>query len=60
MEDAICGFDLELFTNAMVSLGYGAYFCGQWSAGPWLSDRREAGFMRNLVLFEFFPIVLAV
>lgn len=35
MSDAMSSFDLELFTDAAGSVGYGAYFCSQWSVGPW-------------------------
>lgn len=52
--------DLELFTDAAGSAGYGAYCRGRWCAGPWPDSWREAGFLCNLVLLELFPIVLAV
>lgn len=50
----------ELFTDAAGSLGYGTYFQGRWSAEPWPAAWLEAGFLKNLVLLELFPIVLSV
>ena len=52
--------DLALFTDAAGSVGYGAYFNGRWSAEPWPESWRAAGFLRNLVLLELFPIVVAM
>lgn len=59
MSEAMSSFDLELFTNAAGSAGYGACFGGQWSAGPLPLEWREAGFTKNWALLEFFPILLA-
>lgn len=58
--EPVSNADLVLFTDAAGSAGYGAYCRGKWSAGPWPGSWREAGFLRNLVLRERFPIVLSV
>ena len=60
MTGPVSNFDLELYTDAAGSTGFGAFFRGRWSAGPWPVSWVEAGFTRNLVLLELFPVVLAV
>lgn len=60
MSEPVSNFDLELFTDAAGSTGYGAFFHGQWSAGTWPGEWIEVGFTKNLVLLELFPVVLAV
>lgn len=52
--------DLELFTDAAGSLGFGAILEKDWCAEAWPLSWREAGFCRNLTLLELFPIVVAV
>lgn len=39
---------------------FGAFFQGKWSAGPWPQSWKEAGLVKNMLLFERFPVVLAV
>lgn len=60
MSGLVSNFDLELFTDAAGSTGFGAFFQGQWSAGPWPQSWVDAGFTKNIVLLELFPVVLAV
>lgn len=60
MSGSLNNADMELFTDAAGSGGYGVFFQGKWSAGGWPDEWREAGWLRNLALLELFPIVLAV
>lgn len=60
MEPMADSVDFELFTDASAGHGYGAYFQGQWCAGPWPDSWREASLLSNLALLELFPIVLAM
>lgn len=60
MEGPVSNCDMDLVTDAAGSTGYGAFFQGQWSAEAWPDFWVEAGFTRNLVLLELFPVVLAV
>lgn len=53
MSGPVSNFDLELYTDAAGSTGFGAFFQGQWSAGLWPDAWQEAGYTRNLVLLEF-------
>lgn len=59
LETPVSNCDLELYTDAAGSGGFAAYFWGQWSAGEWPDSWRGSEFIRNLVLLELFPIVLA-
>ncbi|XP_041435508.1 uncharacterized protein LOC121399294 isoform X1 [Xenopus laevis] len=52
--------ELDLFTDAAGSLGFGAYFKGAWCAAPWPESWASAGLTANLTLLELFPIVVAV
>lgn len=56
----VSNFDLELFTDAAGSGGFGAFLQGRWSAGEWPAEWQETGLVRNLAVLELFPIVLAV
>lgn len=60
MSGPISNWDLELFTDAAGSTGYGAIFQRTWSAARWPTTWVEAGFLKNLVLLELFPIVVAM
>lgn len=60
MSGPVSNFYLELFTGAAGSTGFGAFFQGQWSAGPWPQSWIEAGFTKNMVPLELFPVVLAL
>ena len=60
MAGPISNFDLELFTDAAGSAGYGAFHRGAWSAAPWPGAWQVAGLVSNLVLLELFPVVVAL
>ena len=47
--------DLELFTDASGSLGYGIFYMGHWLADPWLPELRD----RSIQWQELYPIALA-
>lgn len=52
--------ELELFTDASGSMGFGAYFQGEWCAAAWPVSWREKGFCSNLALLELFPILVSL
>lgn len=60
MSSPVSNFDLEPFTYAAGSTGYGVFYQVHWSAGPWPRSWLEAGLQKNLVLLELFPVVLAM
>lgn len=60
MEVAVSNSDLDLYMDTAGSVGYAAYFQGQWSAGRWPEAWSDSEFIHNLVLLELFPIVVAV
>ena len=47
--------DLELFTDACGSLGYGIFYMGNWLADPWPPELRY----RSIQWQELYPIALA-
>lgn len=49
---------LELFTDASCSIGFGAYFQGHWAYGVWPEDGSIHA--RDITFKELFPIVLAL
>lgn len=49
--------DLELFTDASGSQGFGGYFGGRWFQGRWPGD---IGTTRSIAWMEFFPVAVAV
>lgn len=59
MSGPVSNFDLELYMDAG-STGFGAFFQGKWSVGPWPDSWKVAGLLKNMVLLELFPLVLAV
>lgn len=60
MSDAVSAFDIDLFTDAASSVGFGAYFKGRWCSGLWPSSWVEKGWVRNMALLELFPILVSV
>lgn len=52
--------ELQLFTDAAGSLGFGAFFDGRWCAGPWHSSWVENKVTRNVVLLKLFPVVVSL
>ncbi len=60
LEDEIAAAQMELFTDAAASVGYGAYFQGHWFANKWSPEFiRAAGKEWSIALMELFPIVMA-
>ena len=47
--------DLEVTSDASGSLGFGAYFNGEWFSGPWVSSQAS----HSIAYKELFPIVIA-
>ena len=50
--------DIQLFTDASGSVGFGGYFRGSWFQGRWPDQVTEAS--HSIAWMEFFPIVAAV
>jgi hypothetical protein len=49
---------LKLFTDASATLGYGAYFDGQWFNGVWPPETLVN--KHSIAILELYPIVIAV
>ena len=47
--------DLEVRSDAAGSLGYGAYFWGQWFCGSWAPTQAH----QSIAYKELFPVVVA-
>ena len=47
--------DLEIFTNAASTLGYGVYYHGKWFSGPWPTELPDDSIQWK----ELFPIYAA-
>ena len=47
--------DLEVTSDTASSLGFGAFFCGEWFSGPWLPIQRH----EFIAYKELFPVVIA-
>lgn len=60
LEGPMSNRDLELFTDASGSLGFGAFFQGEWCAEEWPAAWREGGLCKNLAFLELFPIVVSL
>lgn len=60
MEGPLSSFNLEFFTYAAGSLVFGPLLGGQWCAERWPEEWRGAGFLKNLVLTELFPVIVMV
>jgi hypothetical protein len=50
--------DLQFFTDASGSVGFGGFFQGRWFQGKWPS--RWGSGVRSITWMEFFPILVAV
>lgn len=59
-DDFVSAKSLDLFTDAAGSVGYGAYFAGHWSAEVWPDKWVQLGLVKNIVLLEMFPVLVAV
>ncbi|XP_046337870.2 uncharacterized protein LOC124119423 [Haliotis rufescens] len=51
---------LQLFTDAASTVGFGAYYNGNWANGLWPREWVEDGSTRDMTLLELFRIVLSV
>ncbi|KAM3924714.1 uncharacterized protein RB166_008052 [Leptodactylus fuscus] len=60
LEAAVTAGDLNLFTDASGSMGFGAFWDGRWCVGSWPEEWKERGWCKNLALLELFPIVVAL
>lgn len=60
MASVVAASDIDIFTHAAGSSGFGAFCQGAWCAAAWPKEWSVAGFLRNLVLLKLFPIVVAV
>ncbi len=49
--------DLQLFTDACKSVGFGGYLRGKWFQGRWPEEIAKS---RSIAWMEFFPIVVAI
>lgn len=52
--------EIELFTDAAGSAGFGAILGLEWCAEAWPPAWKDIGFCKNLALLELFPIIVAV
>lgn len=52
--------DIQLFTDAAGSKGFGAILGSEWCSGEWPLSWQKNGLCRNLTLLELFPIIVAV
>ncbi|XP_041428581.1 uncharacterized protein LOC121396972 [Xenopus laevis] len=51
---------LHLFTDAASSAGFGAIFNSHWCSDSWPISWHEQNLTKNLVLLEFFPILVVL
>lgn len=51
---------LQLYTDAAGSQGFGAYFQGHWANAPWPAHWIQQGVVKDITFLELFPIVLAI
>ncbi len=49
--------DIELYTDAAASIGFGAYFQGSWTQGKWNFSRDERP---SIAYLELYPIYIAI
>lgn len=58
--DFINSSQLEFFTDAAGSAGFGAFLDGRWCAQSWHPDWLQKEILQNLVLLELFPVIVSV
>ncbi len=56
----LSGEQLDLYTDASGTNGFGAYFKGRWTYGKWPESWERAQLTRDMTLLEFFPIVVSL
>lgn len=49
--------DIQLFTDAAPSIGFGGFYQGRWFASPWPPQLQD--FSQSSALFELYPLVVA-
>lgn len=59
MSDVVNAFDIDLYTDAAGSVGFGAFCQGCWCFEHWPSSWVTWGLVWNLTLLELFPILVA-
>lgn len=59
-DDFVSTESINLFTDAAGSIGFGAYFLGQWSAESWPDLWVQSGLVKNIQLLELFPVLVAL
>ncbi|KAM8939578.1 uncharacterized protein RCH25_053265 [Pelodytes ibericus] len=52
--------ELELYTDASGSVGFGAYFAGKWCAKLWPDAWAGSRLLKNLAFLELFPLLVAL
>ncbi|KAJ1128498.1 hypothetical protein NDU88_006876 [Pleurodeles waltl] len=51
-------WDVQLFSDAAGSTGFGLYWEGRWCAGEWLNEWKNGG--RSIAFLELFPLIVVV
>ncbi|MGL4905857.1 MAG: reverse transcriptase domain-containing protein [Plesiomonas sp.] len=49
--------DIQLFTDAAPSIGFGGFYQGRWFASPWPPQLQDSS--QSSALFELYPLVVA-
>jgi len=53
--------DLDIYTDASSTAGFGGYFAGRWFSGTWPSELKDSANQSwSMALLELYPIVVAV
>ncbi|KAJ1172982.1 hypothetical protein NDU88_004824 [Pleurodeles waltl] len=53
-----CDWDVQLFSDAAGSTGFGLYWKGRWCAKEWLNEWKNGG--HSIAFLELFPLIVAV
>ncbi|KAJ1217678.1 hypothetical protein NDU88_005271 [Pleurodeles waltl] len=53
-----CEWDVQLFSDAAGSTGFGLYWEGRWCAEEWPNEWKNGG--RSIAFLELFPLIVAV
>ncbi|KAJ1125403.1 hypothetical protein NDU88_003835 [Pleurodeles waltl] len=53
-----CQWDVQLFSDAAGSTGFGLYWEGRWCAEEWPNEWKNGG--RSIAFLELFPLIVAV
>ncbi|KAE8597602.1 hypothetical protein XENTR_v10016529 [Xenopus tropicalis] len=60
LENTVENSEISLFTDAVGSTGFGAFFAGKWCMANWPQEWAKGRLTSNLAFLELFPIVVAV